>query len=215
VDTLASIQDPKLSEKARRKNLNKALQSIYPEENLDRLIIPLMLALDKIEIKNKEIELNSQIKEDLLLILDRDKVLIPNKTSKTIAWEDRILTFEPDEKYQMPNIIRILIRLGEQVGELDVEYAFKSYLKEIGEASPNKTLTFFHEILDKVKNEKVSAEDLSIISKKLNLQSRIGTIIAVLKGAGIISPALRNPAKLKYEVNPFLLKVLDKKIESF
>jgi len=202
------IETPKLSQKKKKQNLTRALNSIYSEKDLEPITRTLILAEQKDLIKNKEIELKPQVKEDLLMILERDRVLIPYKTSKTIAWEDRLLTFQPDEKYEVPNVIRILIKIGEQTGEFDLDHALTCYLDEIGENDPSKILAFFHELVMKVENGMVSAEALSNVSKKLNIESRIGTIIAVLKGGGVISPSLRIPTELKYEVNPFILNSL-------
>lgn len=202
------VEAPKLSHKKRKQNLRRALRSVYSEKELEPIISTLIRAVQKDWIENKEIELKPQVKEDIIMILERDRVLIPYNTSKTIAWEDRLLTFEPDEKYEVPHVIRILIKIGEQTGEFDLDYALMSYLGEIGECDPSKILAFFHELIKKVEKGRVSAEALSNVSKKLNLESRIGTIIAVLKGGGVISPSLRIPTELKYEVNPFILNSL-------
>jgi len=41
-------------------------------------------------------------------------------------------------------------------------------------------------------------------SEKTGLKSNIGRVIAELKGGGIISPCLRDPLRLQYEINPSL-----------
>ena len=178
------IETPKLSLKKRKQNLRRALRSIYSEKELEPITSTLIVAVQKDWIDNKEIELEPLVKEDLIMILERDRVLIPYWTSKTIAWEDRLLTFELDEKYEVPHVIRILIQTGEQNGEFDLDYALMNYLREIGEYDPSKILAFFHKLIKKVEKGKVSADALLNVSKKLNLDSRIGTIIAVLKGGG-------------------------------
>jgi hypothetical protein len=80
------------------------------------------------------------------------------------------------------------------------------YLREIGEPEPETLTVFFNQVLDSVKNGRISAEALSEVADELSLEHRIGTIIAELKGGGVISPCLRDPSALSYEVNPFLLK---------
>jgi hypothetical protein len=80
------------------------------------------------------------------------------------------------------------------------------YLREIGEPEPETLTVFFNQVLDNVENGRISAEALSDIADELSLEHRMGTIIAELKGGGVISPCLRVPSALSYEVNPFIMK---------
>jgi hypothetical protein len=206
-DIMSPSEDPKPSNHERKLNLKKALNKFYPEEDLESITDALIFAVDKDLIENKEIPLNAQIKEDILMTLEKDRVLIPHSTSKTIAWEDRMLTFRPDEKYEIPHVVRYLIMKGLKIGEYDLDYALTRYLKEIGLTDPSNILTFLDTLYNKVDIGKISADAIANISKELNLESNMGSIIAFLKGGGIISPSLRNPAELKYEVNPLILKI--------
>ncbi len=207
VDIIAPDKDPKPSLKHRKKNLRKALNKFYPKEDSEHITNTLIFAVEKNLIENKKIPLKSQIKEDILMTLEKDRVLIPHSTSKTIAWEDRILTFKPDEKYEIPHVVRHLIMKGSQTGKFDLDYALTKYLKEIGLTDPSNILPFLDKLFNKVDKGKISANALSNISRELKLESNMGSIIAFSKGGGVISPSLRNPTELKYEVNPFILKI--------
>jgi len=150
--------------------------------------------------------MQENLKEDLLLLLEAEKILIPFQTSKTMAWEDRVITFKHGEAYEMPHVIKYLIRKAEETGEWSPSYAVNKYLEEIGEPESLKITALFDKIKDKVKQKKISPDILLKTSEELNLKSKIGTIIAELKGGGIISPCLRDPSHLKYEINPALMK---------
>lgn len=178
----------------------------YPEEDKKPLVETLLLAAEKDKIHNNELKIPESVKEDLLILLERERVLIPFETSRTIAWEDRVLTFKPREAYEAPHVIKHLLNRAEETGELDPHYAFKKYLGEIGEPEPDTMTMFFDHVLHNVENGRISAGTLSKIAEELSLEHRMGTIIAELKGGGVISPCLRDPSTLSYQVNPFLLK---------
>ena len=182
------------------------MRDVFPEEDQTPLIETLLIAAEKDQIRNNELQIPEPVKEDLLMLLERERVLIRFETSKTIAWEDRVLTFKPSETYETPHVTRHMLNRAEETGELDPRYAFKEYLREIGESETETMTMFFDQVLDNVEDGRISAETLSEIAGELSLEHRMGTIIAELKGGGVISPCLRDPSTLSYEVNPFLLK---------
>ena len=190
----------------RRRNLEEALGGVYPEEDQEPLVETLLLATEKEKLQYNQLQIPEPVKEDLLMLLERERVLIPFETSKTIAWEDRVLTFKPCETYDVPHIVRNMLSKAEETGRLDPRHAFRMYLREIGEPKPETMMVFFDHVLDNVENGRISAGKLSEIEEELSLEHRMGTIIAELKGGGVISPCLRDPSALSYEVNPFLLK---------
>jgi hypothetical protein len=190
----------------RKRNLEKALREVLPEEDQAALIETLLLAAEKEKIRNDEIHVPEPVKEDTLILLQSENVLIPFETSKTIAWEDRVLTLRPGEAYQVPHVIRYLLEGAGETGELDAEHAFERYLREVGEPEPEKMTALFNEVLDNVEKGRISAGTLSMLAGELSLGHRMGTIVAVLKGGGVISPCLRKPSTLSYEVNSFLLR---------
>jgi len=185
--------------------LKESLKKRFKGQNEEFLAKTLSFAVEKDKIRYEEIKIQDSIKIDLLLLLEKERILIPFKTSKTLAWEDRVLTFKPGEIYEMPHVIRHLIRKAEETGEWNPDYAVKSYLKEIGEPEPEKITSFFNKVKENVKRDKVTPEILLKVSDELNLRSRMGTIIAELKGGGMISPCLRDPSRLRYEINPSLI----------
>lgn len=184
------------------------MREFFPEEDHAALVETLLLAAERDKIRNNELQIPELVKEDLLMLLESERVLIPFETSKTIAWEDRVLTFKPGETYEAPHVIKNIIRKAEETGRLDPRHAFSIYLREIGEPEPEKMTVFFDHVLDNVENGRISAEALSEIAEELSVEHRMGTIIAELKGGGVISPCLRDPSTLSYEVNPFLLKCM-------
>lgn len=188
-----------------KKNLEEALKRIFTGENMKSLAEILSLAAEKGKIRYEEIEMREAMKVDLLLLLEKERILIPVQTSKTIAWEDRVLIFKPGEMYEMPRVIRHLIKNAEETGEWDPAYAVKRYLEEIGEEKPEIIIALFEKVKENVKMNKITPEILLKACEELDLKSKIGRIIAELKGGGIISPCLRKLSRLQYEINPSLI----------
>jgi hypothetical protein len=190
----------------KKRNLVEVVERIFPGEDEEHLSQILSHAAERGKIRYEEIEMQEAAKVDLLLLLEKERVLIPFKTSKSMAWEDRVLNFRSGEVFEMPHVIIHLIRRAEETGEWDPDYAVKTYLREIGEEEPEKIVALIERIKPNVKRGKVTPKILLDASEELDLRSKIGTIIAVLKGGGIISPCLRKPSSLRYEINPSLMK---------
>jgi len=187
-------------------NMVESLKNIFPGVNAAILTDILSLAAERGRIYYDEIEMREDLKEDLLLQLEKERILILFETSKTMAWEDRVLAFKSGELYEMPHVIRYLIRNAKETGEWNPSYAVKMCLEEIGEAEPEKITTLFEKIIEKIEKNIVTPEILLKTAGELDLKPKMGLIIAEFKNGGIISPCLRRPSNLRYEINPSLMK---------
>ena len=203
------------------KNINKLAQVLkrrFPEEETGSLATLLSTASKKEEVYYEEIKVKKETKDGLLLLAYNKRLLLPTRTSqvsRTLAWEDRILTPKPGETYEMPNVIRYLIRKAEETGQWRPYYAVRRYLEDIGEPETDKILRLFQEVKKKVANSKILSKTNKITpqllkecSEKLGLELDIAKTIAELKGGGIISPCLHNFSRfgIRYEINPSLLE---------
>jgi hypothetical protein len=202
------------------KDLNKleqALERRFPGEKLSSLAKLLSTASEKGKITFEGIEAEKGAKEDHLLFLYGERLLIPTRTSqvsRSLAWEDRLLITKPRETYEMRNAIRYLIRNAEETGEWKPNYAVRRYLEDIGEIEVEKIVRLFQEVREKVvsseilsKTKRITPELLKECSERLGLELNIDKTIAELKGGGIMSPCLRNFSSygIRYEMNPSLL----------
>jgi len=184
--------------------LEEVLKERFPRENVKVIARVLAFAADKGSIRYEEIELEDDIKVDLLFLLVKERLLLPVRTSRTLAWEDRLLIFKSGEKYEMPHVIRNLVRNTEKNGKWSPDYAIKKYLEDIEESESDKILEFFKLIRKNAGGGKVTPDLIDEASEKTGLKSNIGRVIAELKGGGIISPCLRDPLHFQYEINPSL-----------
>lgn len=194
--------------------LKKVLEKMFPEEDTESLAKILSLASKRGKVSYEEIEALKE-REELLLLTYNKRLLLPTRTSqvsKSLAWEDRILVPKTGEAYEMPNVIRYLVRDAEETGEWRPDYAVRKYLKDIEEAEAEKVLKLFQEVKRRVtrseilsKTGKITPQLLKETSEELKLGLDINKTIAELKGGGIISPSLRKfRFRLLYEINPSL-----------
>lgn len=78
--------------------------------NVEILAKVLSSIMEKGSISYEEIALPDDVKVSLLLLLVKERLLISLQTSRALAWEDRMLTFKDRERYEMPHVIRNLVR---------------------------------------------------------------------------------------------------------
>ena len=186
--------------------LKKALEKRFTGEDVNPIAEILFAASESGRITYDEPEIRDEVKDDLFILLEKERLLIPARTSRSLAWEDRMMVLRPGEIFEVPNAILHLIRYAKETGEWKPYHAIKAYLEDIGEKSPEIILSIFKEIKGDAKGLMVTPEHLLRAADELNLTAEIGRIIAELKGGGIISPCLRDPSHLLYEINPSLIE---------
>jgi hypothetical protein len=187
-------------------NLEEALKKRFPGEHARPIAEILSIATEKGSVVYDELDMREDVKDDLLLLLEKERLLIPVRTSRALAWEDRMMIFRRGEVFEMPNVIGHLMRYVEKTREWDPDHAMRRYLEEIGEKAPEEILSLFNKVKKDARDYRITPEAILRASEELNLTAEMGRIIAELKGGGIISPCLRDPSRLLYEVNPSLVR---------
>ena len=186
--------------------LQRVLRRLYPGENAEAMARVLAKASRRGWITYGEIDLDEAERLDLMLLLIEERLLIPKASVKSMAWEDRLARFKADEVYEMPHAIRNLIQIALEGGVWNPREAVRRYLNEIGEERAEVILTLLDRMVERVEGYRVDAETLRGLMEELGLGREINRVIAELKGGGILSPSLRDPRRLKYEVNPALMR---------
>jgi len=190
--------------------LRQALEKIFPGEDTSSLARILLTASSKDKISYEEIISMGSSVEDLLFAFN-ERLLIPTRTSdssRSIAWEDRVLIPRKGEEFEMPNVVRYLVIHAERTGKWDPEYAVRRYFEDMGDPEGDKIVRLFAELRIRARANRITPEDLKEISNRLKLNLDVDATIAKLKGAGIISPCLHTFIRhgIRYELNPSLCK---------
>ncbi len=146
---------------------------------------------------------------EVLLALWEWKFAIPARSFKCGEWDSRILLAEPGESYEMPNISRALAENARQTGIWDSPLAIAHLFHTMGEPEWEKMPGLTREIRRGCVHHTISGAAIGAACARTGLKGKTGTMIAILKGAGIISPKLMavsrhtgSSSSPLYEFNP-------------
>ena len=145
---------------------------------------------------------------DILLELWEWKLILPMRSSKCGEWDSRILVTEPGETFQMPNISKYLVRHAIQTGEWNTNRAIIDLFQSMNEPDWASIPDLVLEMKNACVYQTITGTRIGAACVHNGLKGKTGAMIAVLKGAGIISPKLMNPARTMqatsplYEFNP-------------
>ncbi len=146
--------------------------------------------------------------DEVLLALWEWKLVIPVRSFKCSEWDSRILIAEPGEVYEMPNISKTLVNMGMETGRWDSTPAILDLFQCMGEPEWEKLPALIIPIKKNTMHNKIDGARIGALCIKNGLKGKTGTMIAVLKGAGIISPKLAAISQVAesrsplYEFNP-------------
>ena len=146
--------------------------------------------------------------DEALLALWEWKLVIPVRSSRCSEWDSRILSLEPEECYEMPNISKILVKKGIESGTWDSTPAILDLFQYMGEPEWEKMPDLILSIKKNTVYNTINGARIGALCMQNGLKDKTGAMIAILKGAGIISPklaALGQTTKSKsplYEFNP-------------
>jgi hypothetical protein len=202
---------PPVSSKALNR-LERALSGLSSQGELINLLVQVLAhATERGRVSYHEIEeIISGDAEDVLLLGNEWRLILPVRTLKSAAWEDRLLLFEPGEGYEIPNIVRYLVEEAKITGRWEAGRALAELFREMGETNWEQIPELVKELGQQAKNYKITATQVKEICSKLALGNRADTLIAELKGSGVMSPKLGSLAEVSraetpiYELNPSL-----------
>jgi len=193
--------------------LEKALRGILGTgEITKKLSQVLVYAAVKGSVSYQEIkEIIKDDPEDVLLLADKWRLLLPVRTTKSAGWEDRVLMLRDGEKYEIPNLIRYLVKHALNTGIWDPENTIIELFKEFEDPDWEKITGLVRSIVEKATDYKINSNQIKKICIQSGLSNRVDGLIAELKAAGIMSPKLGSiPDVLGaqspiYELNPSVI----------
>jgi len=148
--------------------------------------------------------------EDVLFLGNEWRLLLPVRTLKSAAWEDRLLLCEPGESYEVPNIVRYLAEDASKTGHWEPEHAIAELFREMGEPDWERIPKLVEWLGEQAKDYRVTAVQIKEICTELDMGDRVDTLIAEFKASGVMSPKLGSLAEVSragapiYELNPSL-----------
>jgi hypothetical protein len=191
-------------------NLENALSELLRDSDLLSCLGSVLdLASQKGNISYQEVnKIVNDRAEDILLLGNEQRLLLPVRTAKSAAWEDRLLLCKPGESYEVPNIIRYIVEEAHNTGCWNPADAISKLFKEIGEPDWEKIPILIERLGEESDGYRISAAKIRKICAELGLANRVDMLIAELKGSGIMSPKLGSFVEVNregsplYELNP-------------
>jgi hypothetical protein len=193
-------------------NLEKALDELLKSAELaSRLASVLAHASKRGRISYHEVDkIVHDDAEDVLLLGNEWRLLLPVRTVKSGAWEDRLLLCKPGESYEVPNIVRLLVVEATKTGRWNTERAITNIFKEMGEPAWERMPKLVERLEEQARDYRVTASQIKKICSDLDLGDKVDVMIAGLKASGVMSPKLSPIAEVSregtpiYEINPSL-----------
>jgi hypothetical protein len=191
-------------------NLEKALKSFMAEDIFVSDLAHILFRFSHRERINYQVlasAVNGSVDEALLALWEW-KLVIPVRSSRCSEWDSRILSAEPGEFYEMPNISKTLVTKGIETGTWDSTSAILDLFQCMGEPEWKKMPDLILSIKKNTMHNTINGARIGGLCIQNGLKDKTGAMIAILKGAGIISPklaAIGQMAKSRsplYEFNP-------------
>ncbi len=199
--------------KSNAPNLAKALGSFLPEgiakEDLSEILEYASLRGSLLYEQAKE--LLAADPEEALLTAEEWRLLLPSRTAKSMAWEDRLFILREGELFEMPNIIIRLVKDALETAMWRTDEMLKRIFQEMGDPAWNSIPQIFASIAKRASGNTVSAASITKACLDFGFSNKADWLIAELKGIGAISPKLSSPADVMkaasplYELNPSLI----------
>jgi hypothetical protein len=193
-------------------NLAKALSGLLKNDEPAAILAAVLAYASKTgRISYGEVmEIAGENPEEVLLLGNRWRLLLPMKVEKSGAWEDRLLLCKPGESYLLPNIVRDLVQDASRTGCWEPMKAIADVFKEIGEPAWQQMPELAVELWREARDGQVSAVQIKETCIRAGLGDRVDVLIAELKSTGVMSPKLGSLAEVSraaspiYELNPSL-----------
>ena len=148
--------------------------------------------------------------EEVLLMGWEWKLLIPVRTSRCGEWDDRLFMAEFGEVYEMPNVSRLLVKNACCTGRWDSTQSVAEFFEFAKEPQWRLIPALVRRIREGYPAAGINARQIKVACREMGFGERTDTLIAILKGAGVISPKLGSLAQVTrtqiplYELNPCL-----------
>ena len=192
-------------------NLQKALGTFLKSEDTLKMAQLLEATLNK-SISYEDVEkIIGNDAEDILTLGYGWRLILPVRAAKAGDWEDRMLIPQPGEIYQVPNVVKHLVKHAIETGRWDPEKAIIEVFRNIGEPELDKMPVLVERMASKVKGHRINGSQIKKICTELGLEKRVDPLVSELKACGILSHKLgaiieasRQGSPI-YEINPALL----------
>jgi len=149
--------------------------------------------------------------EDVLLLCWEWRLLVPVRSSKCGEWDDRLLMLYPGEIYELPNVVKHLVKSARRTSQWDPDLALTELFSGIDETLRHRMPDLLKQMGGLAHFNVINAFQIRRACARANVKHSVDTLIVLLKAGGVISPKLRALSDVAkagspvYEINPCVL----------
>lgn len=171
--------------------LGSALAIHFSEAEAVNMAILINAALASENVYTEQIPLAEQDKHDLLLMAYEERILLPVRSRRTSAWEDRTLRIVPEEMFFMPHVVRILFNDAAKTGVMDVEEAVRKVLSHHPAEHVDEAVHFLKQMKPHTDARMAEGGLMVVVAKKAGIALDVHEIVDACVVGGIMSPCTR------------------------
>lgn len=187
--------------------VTEALARQFQAEEAEGLTLVLSAGMRADSFAYEEIDLMPEIKDDVILLAFEERAVLPLKSRRGSAWEDRILSFSDGERYQLPRVVRFLALEASRSGRWDIGHALTEVLIEAGEKQVNIMVDYLNRLMERVPAFEMEAGILQSVGEQMGLQMDMHDTLDRLVRCGVMSPRTQlslHTGVSRFEINPCL-----------
>lgn len=204
---LRKVSNPMVTE-----NIEKALKALFGDEPTQQLArILLHLSRTGVVSYDEARRTANGDPDDALISAFALRLLVPLRSVKgTLAWDDGVFLLRPGERYKMPNVVRYLVDEAVTTGDWNPPKAIGQVLGDMGEPQWRRMPDIVNRLGEEASANIIDADTVRRVCRESGLGKQVDSLIAALKGAGVMSPRLGAMGEVHragsplYELNPSL-----------
>lgn len=187
--------------------MTDALRRRFAAEEASNLAVLLSRCCCNDSICYEEVDISPELKDDIILQAYEERLLLPMRSLRGSAWEDRILTFADEERYHVPRVVKLLVERAGETGEWDSVHALRGVLRESGEKDVDGIMGFLAELKSIAPRYELEIHVMQTVRAELGMDIDMHETLDRFVRSGIMSPRTHRSLHTgiaKYEINPCL-----------
>lgn len=168
--------------------LREALSSHFDEHDADCLSRLLALSLDRETTGYEDLDLICPDRDDHILTLFEERVLMPVHCLSGSSWEERGLRLDPGEHYFLPAVARAMLRYACWTGQIDSEQALTGALATCPSVDTQDLVRLLMHCREHTTAHRLEAGIIGAVARKLGLDLDLHQAVDLFVAAGILSP---------------------------
>jgi hypothetical protein len=153
----------------------------------------------------QDLKLDQEDAQELLMLCFEQRVILPEKSRKGPAWEDRILTFEGAAVFKIPPIVRHIARAAGSSESLQTNVLLASIFENLPPSNIRDMALLLTTIMANSRNRMFEAGLLGLYHQQIDARVCLHDVLDLFVISGVMSPCPArslNTGLSWYEISP-------------